>query len=89
VRTVVFCMRSHEVEKDPWLTCIEEQDELVREPGHAGDGHLQSEHQQPNEPDKKIFSIDSLAGPCKLEERKIRQLLMSPSSYDFWEWNFG
>jgi hypothetical protein len=53
-RGPVFCMRS-EVEKDPWLTCIEEQDELVREPGHAGDGHLQSEHQQPNEPDNEIL----------------------------------
>jgi hypothetical protein len=55
-KEMVFCMRS-EVEKDPWLTCIEEQDELVREPGHAGDGHLQSEHQQPNEPDKEILSM--------------------------------
>jgi hypothetical protein len=33
------------------LTCIEEEDELVHEPGHARHAHLQREHQQPHEPD--------------------------------------
>ena len=34
------------------LTCVEEEDELVHEPGHARDGHLQREHQQAHEPTK-------------------------------------
>ena len=54
----VFCIGSDR-DKGRRLTCIEEENELVHEPGHARHAHLQCEHQQPHEPNQAKGSVRS------------------------------
>ena len=84
----VFCI-GPDGDKDRRLTCVEEDVELVHEPGYARHGHLQREHQQAHEPKgkckkKTVCGRERRKNGTEEEEKQGRVLVLTISESGTW-----